>query len=103
MLQSAERPTAVTAVEVVPVAGMLAFSMMTQEPFLRGGVALDVGEPPLVACRRPFGNKPGTQASRVAQARHDRVEVERTRARVARRRSGQSRITSPHSARVIAV
>ena len=78
VLHAAQRPAALAAVEVDPVAGVIALQRDDAGALLARRIALDVGEPPFVADPPAVREQPWHPAvGGVAQPRDDRIEVER--------------------------
>ena len=76
LLDRAERTTALAAVEIVPVAGVLALQRDDAAALLARRIALDIGKPPLVARPAAVGEKPRHPGFRGrAQPGDDGVEV----------------------------
>ena len=76
LLDRAKRATALSTVEVVPVAGVLALQRDDAGALLARSIAADIGEPPLVADTASVGKMPWHPGlCRRAQEGHDGVEV----------------------------
>ena len=76
LLDRAERTAALTAVEIVPVAGVLALQRDDAAALLARRRTLDVGEPPFVADAAAVGEQPRHPDLRGrAQPGDDGVEV----------------------------